>query len=99
MTDVETRRPGPLRSVVLAVVSIPLALLSFSWIAFASQGLEMGDLARLPALAETAALVLAILAIWLGDEVTQRGSLGRRIGMIVVVAIIGANLLGQAVFR
>lgn len=99
MTDIETRRPGSLRPVVLAVVSIPLAILSFSWVAFASQGLEMGGLARLPAVAETAALILAILAIWLGDDVTERGTLGRRIGMVVVVAVVGANLLGQAILK
>jgi hypothetical protein len=97
MTDAEIHPAGPLRSVVLAVASIALAIGSFSWIPFAAQGHEMGDLARVPVIAETAALILAILAIWLGDEVTQRGQLGRRIGMFVVVAMIGANLVGKAI--
>ncbi len=97
MTDAEIRPAGPLRSVVLGVASIPLAIGSFAWVPFAAQGREMGDLDRVPAIAETAALILAILAIWLGDEVTERGQLGRRIGMVVVVAVIGANLVAKAI--
>ncbi len=99
MTDVETRRTGPLRSVVLAVAAIPLAVLSFAGTVAAWKGLETSYVARLPAVAAATALILAILAIWLGDEVTQRGGLGRRIGMIVVVATIGANLVGQAMVK
>jgi hypothetical protein len=52
-------------------------------------------------LVEIAAIVLASVAIWLGMFVTRDGGntrssdRGMRLGMLVVVLVIGGNLIGQ----
>jgi hypothetical protein len=92
----EARQAGRRRSLVLALGAIPLVGLSFSWIASASTGPDGSHFTTLSTVAETAGLLVAIAAILLGDEVTNRGRLGRRLGMVLVVFAIGANLAGKA---
>ena len=51
------------------------------------------------------AIVLGIAAIWLGSLVTRDAGATRasergvRLGMLVVVLVVGGNLLGQALVR
>ena len=47
-------------------------------------------------LAESVGIVLAIAAIWAGDETTRRGRAGRRLGMGIVIAAVGLKLLQGA---
>lgn len=96
MNQPEARPAGRRRSLVLALGAVPLVGLSLSWIPFASTGRDVGDLMMLSTVAETAGLLVAIAAILLGDEVTSQGRLGRRLGMVLVVFVIGANLAGSA---
>lgn len=96
MNQPEARTAGRRRSLLLAFGAIPLVALSLSWIPFASSGRDAGDLVMLSTVAETAGLLVAIAAILLGDDVTSRGRLGRRLGMVLVVFVIGANLAGAA---
>ena len=97
-TDARARWVLPLA--VLALVVWPL---SFAWIPAA--GHNPGWILTLVPLAEIAAIVLAIAAIWLGAFVardqhnTRSSDLGVRLGTLVVILVIGGNLLGQALLR
>ena len=84
----------------MAIVALILWPLSFAWIPAAGNNPDW-VLVLVP-LAEIAAILLAIAAIWLGtlvtrDEVNTRSSdRGVRLGMLVIALVVGANLLGQA---
>lgn len=87
----------------IAVVALLLWPLSYAWIPAA--GHNPAWVGMLVQVAEIGAIVLAIAAIWLGslvprDEGGSRASeRGVRLGMLVVVLVVGGNLLGQALFR
>ena len=87
----------------LAVLALVLWPLSFAWIPAAGHN-PAWILALVP-LAEIAAILLAIAAIWLGTFVardqhnTSSSDLGVRLGMLVVILVVGGNLLGQAFLR
>jgi hypothetical protein len=84
----------------LAVLALVLWPLSFAWIPAAGHNPDW--ILRLVPLAEIAAIVLAIAAIWLGAFVardqhnTRSSDLGVRLGTLVVILVIGGNLVGQA---
>jgi hypothetical protein len=87
----------------LAIVALVLWPLSFAWIPAAGHN-PAWVLAMVP-LAEIAAILLAIAAIWLGTFVardqhsTRSSDLGVRLGMLVVILVVGSNLFGQAFVR
>ena len=87
----------------LAVLALVLWPLSFAWIPAA--GHDPAWILALVPLAEIAAILLAIAAIWLGTFVardqhnTRSSDLGVRLGMLVVILVVGGNLLGQAFLR
>jgi hypothetical protein len=84
---------------VLPIAIVALLLWPLSYISIrttdTAQGLRVGPLV------EIAAIVLASVAIWLGMFVTRDGAntrssdRGMRLGMLVVVLVIGGNLIGQ----
>jgi len=87
----------------LAALALVLWPLSFAWIPAAGNN-PAWILALVP-LAEIAAILLAIAAIWLGTFVardqqnTRSSDLGVKLGMLVVILVVGGNLLGQALLR
>ena len=86
-----------------AVLALVLWPISFAWIPAAGNDREW--VLSLVPLAEIAAILLAIAAIWLGTFVardqqnTRSSDLGVRLGMVVVILVVGGNLLGQALVR
>ncbi len=87
----------------MAILALIVWPLSFIWIPAA--GRDPDSVLTLVLLAEIAAILLAIAAIWLGVLVTRDGEntrssdRGGRLGMLVVVLVVGGNLLGQALLR
>lgn len=87
----------------MAIVALILWPLSFAWIPAAGRNPDW-VLVLVP-LAEIAAILFAIAAIWLGTFVTRDGEntrssdRGVRLGMLVVALVVGGNLLGQALIR
>lgn len=86
----------------MAIVALILWPLSFAWIPAAG---NTDWVLTLVPLAEIAAILLAIAAIWLGvlvkrdGEDTTASERGGRLGMVVVLLVVGGNLLGQALVR
>lgn len=87
----------------MAIVALILWPLSFAWVPAAGRNPDW--VLTLVPLAEIAAILLAIAAIWLGVLVTRDGEntpssdRGGRLAMLVVVLVVGGNLLGQALLR
>ena len=87
----------------MAIVALILWPLSFAWIPAAGRNPDW--ILTLVPLVEIAAILLAIAAIWLGVLVTRDGEntrssdRGGRLGMLVVVLVVGGNLIGQALLR
>jgi hypothetical protein len=87
----------------MAIVALILWPLSFAWIPAAGRNPDW--VLTLVPLVEIAAILLAIAAIWLGvlvtrdGENTQSSDRGGRLGMLVVVLVVGGNLIGQALLR
>jgi hypothetical protein len=87
----------------MAIAALALWPLSYAWIP--SAGRNPDWIAVVVPLAEIAAILMAIAAIWLGVLVTRDGvntrssDRGGRLGMVVVILVVGGNLIGQALFR
>ena len=87
----------------MAIAALALWPLSFAWIP--SAGRNPDWVLVLVPLAEIAAILVAIAAIWLGVLVTRDGvstpasERGGRLGMLVVILVIGGSLIGQVLFR
>ena len=87
----------------LAVIALILWPLSFAWIPAA--GHNPPWVLTLVPLAEIGAIILAIAAIWLGSLAardarnTTASDRGIKLGMLVVVLVVGGNLVGQAIAR
>jgi hypothetical protein len=87
----------------MAIVALILWPLSFAWIPAAGSNPDW--VLTLVPLAEIAAILLAIAAIWLGvlvkrdGEDTTASERGGRLAMVVVLLVVGGNLLGQALVR
>jgi hypothetical protein len=87
----------------MAIAALALWPLSYAWIP--SAGRNPDWIVVLVPLAEIAAILVAIAAIWLGVLVTRDGvntpssDRGGRLGMVVVILVVGGNLIGQALFR
>ena|SRR5215218_2692828 len=87
----------------MAIAALALWPLSYAWIP--SAGRNPDWVVVLVPLAEIAAILVAIAAIWLGVLVTRDGvntrssDRGGRLGMLVVILVVGGNLIGQALFR
>ena len=87
----------------MAIAALALWPLSYAWIP--SAGRNPDWVVVLVPLAEIAAILVAIAAIWLGVLVTRDGvntrssDRGGRLGMLVVILVVGGSLIGQALFR
>jgi hypothetical protein len=87
----------------MAIFALILWPLSFVWIPAAGRNPDW--ILTLVPLVEIAAILLAIAAIWLGILVTRDGEntsssdRGGRLGMLVVILVVGGNLVGQALLR
>ena len=87
----------------MAILALAVWPLSFAWIPAAGSNPDW--MLTLVPLAEIAAILLAIAAIWLDvlvkrdGEATTASDRGGRLGMLVVVLVVGGNLLGQALVR
>lgn len=87
----------------MAILALAVWPLSFAWIPAADRNPDW--ILTLVPLAEIAAILLAIAAIWLGVLVKRDGGdttsseRGGRLGMLVVLLVVGGNLLGQALVR
>jgi hypothetical protein len=87
----------------MAILALAVWPLSYAWIPAA--GHNPAWILTLVPLAEIAAILLAIAAIWLDvlvkrdGEATTASERGGRLGMLVVILVVGGNLLGQALFR
>lgn len=87
----------------IPVIALLLWPLSYAWVPTA--GRNPAWVSVLVPVAEIGAIVLGIAAIWLGSLVTRddggsrASERGVRLGMLVVVLVVGGNLLGQALFR
>jgi hypothetical protein len=87
----------------MAIAALALWPLSYAWIP--SAGRNPDWIVVLVPLAEITAILVAIAAIWLGVLVTRDGvntpssDRGGRLGMVVVILVVGGNLIGQALFR
>ena len=83
----------------IAIVALLLWPLSYLTVRTTGPGRDPGVM--LAPLLEIAAIVLASVAIWLGMFVTRDGGntrssdRGMRLGMLVVVLVIGGNLVAQ----
>lgn len=87
----------------IAVMGLLMWPLSFAWVPAAGNNPEWVRL--LVPIAEICAMVLAVVAVWLGtlaaraDRNTPSSDRGIRLGVLVVALVIGSNLLGQALLR
>lgn len=87
----------------MAIFALLLWPLSYIWIPAAGHNPDW-VLVLVP-LVEITAILLAIAAIWLDvlvkrdGEATTASDRGGRLGMLVVVLVVGGNLLGQALTR
>jgi len=87
----------------MAILALAVWPLSYAWIPAA--GHNPAWISTLVPLAEIAAILLAIAAIWLGvlvkrdGEETTASERGGRLGMAVVLLVVGGNLIGQALVR
>jgi len=87
----------------MAILALAVWPLSFAWIPAAGRNPDW--ILTLVPLAEIAAILLAVAAIWLDvlvkrdGEATQASERGGRLGMVVVILVVGGNLLGQAIVR
>ena len=87
----------------MAILALAIWPLSYAWIPAA--GRNPAWIATLVPLAEIAAILLAIAAIWLGvlvkrdGEDTTASERGGRLAMIVVLLVVGGSLLSQALLR
>ena len=87
----------------MAILALAVWPLSFAWVPAAGSNPDW--VLTLVPLAEIAAILLAIAAIWLDvlvkrdGEATTSSDRGGRLGMLVVVLVVGGNLLGQALLR
>jgi hypothetical protein len=90
------RAAGSWRAPLLAGSAIVLAAGSWTRYLPGSPTAAGGTLAGVALVLETAALLVAIAATLLGDEITRRGRLGRRLGMVIVVAVAVVHLAGAA---
>jgi hypothetical protein len=91
----ETRDEGSFRSLFFALAALPFLVLSAAGLVV--PGAQRAELATATLLAESVAIVLAIVAIWAGDETTRRGRAGRRLGMGIIIATIGLKFVTGAV--
>ena len=86
---------------VLPIAILALLLWPLSYILTRTTGPGPDPGPALGPVVEIAAIVLASVAIWLGMFVTRDGGntrwsdRGMRLGMLVVVLVIGGNLIGQ----
>lgn len=100
--DVKTQRSTRW---VLPLAILGLAVWPLSWAWLPAAGHNPDWVIALVPIAEMSASVLAVAAIWLGTRAagaerhTRSSDLGLRLGMVVVVLVIGGNLLGEALFR
>ncbi len=90
----EARAEGSFRSLFLALAAVPFVVLSLAGLLVPAA--ERADLTSATLLAESVGIVLAIAAIWAGDETTRRGRAGRRLGMGIVIATVGLKLFQGA---
>lgn len=87
----------------LAAIALIVWPLWFAWVPAA--GRNPSWVLILVPLAEIGSIVLAIAAIWLGSLAardarnTVASDRGVKLGMLVVVLVVGGDLLGQALFR
>jgi hypothetical protein len=84
------RAEGSFRSLFLALAALPFVALSLTGLVVPAA--ERPDLTTATLLAESVGIVLAIAAIWAGDETTRRGRAGRRLGMGIVIVAVGLRL-------
>ena len=86
---------------VLPIAILALLLWPLSYVSFRTTGPGPDPGPAFGPLVEILAIVLASAAIWLGMFVTRDGGntrwsdRGMRLGMLVVVLVIGGNLIGQ----
>jgi hypothetical protein len=87
----------------MAIVALIIWPLSYAWIPAAGHNRDW--ILTLVPLVEIAAILLAIAAIWLGvlvtrdEENTPSSDRGGRLGMLVVVLVVGGSLITQAFFK
>lgn len=94
MSGTTTRDEGSLRSLFFALAALPFLALSLAGLVVPAA--DRAELTTATLLAQSVAIVLAIAAVWAGDETTRRGRAGRRLGMALVLAAVGLKLGGGA---
>ena len=103
--ETDSARSGRIAGLTLPIAVLGLLVwpLSFAWVPAAGHNPEWVRLLVL--IAEIGAVVLSIVAVWLGtlaaraDRNTPSSDRGIRLGVLVVALVIGSNLLGQALLR
>jgi hypothetical protein len=94
---------GARMALPIAIVALLLWPLSYAWIPLAGRNPDW--VLTLVPIAEIGAIVLAVAAIWLGSRARPEAPgaasavRGVRLGMLVVVLVVGGSLLAQAWFR
>jgi hypothetical protein len=87
----------------MAILALAVWPLSYAWIPAAGRNPDW--VLTLVPLAEIAAILLAIAAIWLDvlvkrdGEATASSERGGRLAMLVVLLVVGGNLLGKALVQ
>ncbi len=99
MSRAQVQDEGSWRALFFACAAVPFLALSLAALAITARpsGTDAADLGPAGLLTESIAIVLAIVAIWAGDETSRRGRAGRRLGMGIVIAAVGLRLAAGAI--